>query len=473
MNKSELSSITLALTALNLTKKVPFVFICILTLSLTACILDGDVPQNKNSNNNGNNSGSGNGGFNELKTNLHQLTLPNINLITGQPVEDHVGTQFTIPLKSLSFNDDTTDFSFSPLISRWQESNLSWSGQIANDNQNGSGDITRRFVRFENGKWSTPYTTTNTKRYTTNNDPDSIDRIFETRMGVTIEWEIADEGGTDKNNDGLIADRDGVDLSGDEIKTWIPAWSYWTDPSDSNTNPDTNDEFSEKTGSSGPLLFSVNQFVLEQQFVIEDNLAVVNGVTRSAGFSPLNEVTPPQPITTYINLSPADKLLIESNLAQITKTDTKIEDVVINRFGLGSYFGLNIFISDSPISIAIITNNNLTPLSISLHGELTESGVTYQLIDIDTNLLPNNAGSLRQLLKLPPWVESIYAKTTLDHDGDPNTPTLEANYFGKKYIADKNTKRIQTQFFNDIAAEDVKKAFRAWRIKVDEEKKSQ
>lgn len=445
-------------------------------LSLTACILDGDTPTESSKNNDpGNNgdSGKGNGGFEDIKTNLHQLTLPNINLITGQPVEDHIGTQLTIPVKSLNFTDDTTDFSFSPQISRWQENSLSWSQQIASSDPNGSSDVTRRFIRFENGEWSSPYTTTNAKRYTTNNDPDNIDRIFETYMGVTIEWEIADEGGTDKNNDGLIADKDGVDLSGDDIKQWVPSWAYWTDPSDANTNPDNNDEFSEKTNSSGPLLFSVNQFVLDQQFIIEDNLTVINGIARNTGFSPLNEVTPPQPITTYINLSPADKLLIESNLSQITKTDTKIEDVVINRFGLGSYFGLNIFISDSPISIAIITNSSLTPLSLSLHGELTESGVTYQLIDIDTNLLSDDADSLRELLKLPPWIESIYAKTTLDHDGNPDTPNLEANYFGKKYIADKNTKSIQTQFLNDIAVEDVKSAFKAWRVKVDEEKEAQ
>lgn len=473
MNKSALRSSVLNLTALNLTelnlaKRARLIFIYILALSLTACILDGDVPQNKNSNNSDNNSGNGSGGFDELKTNLHQLTLPNKNLITGQNVPDTSGTQFTIPLQSLSFNDDTTDFSFSPLVNRWQESSLNWSDPVASSNQGSNTAITRQFVRFDNGKWSTPYTTTNAKTYKTNPDPDNIDRIFETYMGVTIEWEIADEGGTDKNNDGLIADRDGVDLSGDDIKTWVPTWSYWTDPADANTAPDNNDEFSEKTSSSGPLLFSVNQFVLEQQFVIEDTLVVTEGVLTSR-FSPLVELKTPQPITSYINLTPAEKLLIESNLAQITKTDTKIEEVVINRFGLGSYFGLNIFISDSPISVAIIATSDLKPVSISLHGELTESGLTYQLIDIDTNLLPNNTGNLRTLLNLPPWVESFYAKTTID-DGDPNTEDQAANYFGKKYVADKNTKRIQTQFFNDIAAEDVKKAFRAWRVKVDEEK---
>lgn len=439
-------------------------------LSLNACILDGDTPgKSSNSNNGKSNEGNGNGGFSELATNLHQLTLPNINLITGQTVADTFGSQFTIPLSSFNFDDDTTDFSFTPLTTLWQESSLSWSNPVASPTAlNPNAELHRQFIRFESGKWSSPYSTTNAKTYTTNDDPDDSDQIFETHMGATIEWEIADEGGSDKNNDGLIADDDGVDLSGDDIKLWVPSWSYWTDPSDNNTDPDTDDEFSEKTDTSGPLLFSVNQFVLEQQFVIEDNLKVVNGVTLSEGFKPLVELETPQPITNFIQLTTADRLLIESNLAQITKTDTKIEEVVINRFGLGNYFGQNIFISDTPIAMAIITTSDLTPLSISLHGELTEGDLVYQLIDIDLNLLPNNLGSLRKILRIPPWVDSFYAKTTID-DGNPNTPDVEANYFGKKYIADKNTKSIQTQFLNDVAVEDVKRAFQAWRVKVDEE----
>jgi hypothetical protein len=374
----------------------------------------------------------------DVNTDFHEFTLPYYDPRNGNIVPESSGSELIIPKQSLSFNEDEENFFFKPRTRVWDDLALSWSSETQISGAE-SGELTpRQYIKLIDGEWSEPFDTTNARSYQTNED---IDEISETYMGVTSVWAISDEGGEDLNADGIVADKDGYDISQKDISAYIPAW-LWADERKLETG-----EFS----SEDARIFAVTKSVTETSYTINDAGTILNGEVVYR-FQAIRDLGP-----SGIDLGVG---------------------FTINM--LGQFYGLPAVITyndeNEPGGLIVldsIFNPVINPLVVvplikeDLDGKtlFTFAMDTETLVPSPDPLRPGQFLSLRQLVNAPAWVDGFITQLAIS-DGDEGTTEQAAFYFGEVQRPDIVNHSL---FFNDAAANDVRNVFADWRIYIDSE----